>query len=61
MKRTFLLSILLASSFSYLRSQTAVVIDQYKTYQTMAGLGGHDPRDQTNLMMDDLGVTVMRI
>jgi glucuronoarabinoxylan endo-1,4-beta-xylanase len=60
MKRLFLFIGLLAFS-AILFSQTAVTIDLYKTYQTITGFGGHDPRDQQTLINNDLGTTVERI
>ncbi len=61
MKKIYLSALLFLLCKQGLFSQTPVIVDLYKSYQTITGFGGHDPRDQTNLMTDDLGITVQRI
>lgn len=60
--KNFLLMAGLMTTLSFAAmGQTAVTLDLYKTYQTITGFGGHDPRDQANLVNNDLGATVERI
>jgi len=47
--------------FFTLFSQTPVVVNLYEPYQTITGLGTHDPNGQQNMIVDDLGASSERV